>query len=187
MPLVIEVGGKDSDSYVSLDFITEYLTHYEGRVVVERWRALADDGKERVVRSAVRLLDRLYRWRGSRTYHEQVLEFPRQGLYDDGLYLDSTELPPRLVESEALMVVWVLSDRGSDFESSVDVDSAISKVEVGDIKISYSNVEDRNDRLMRLTASREVGMIKAMLNEYIEGELLLSRDDMRWGVLPVVR
>lgn len=105
MALIVEDGtGKaDAESYDSVANALAYLGKFASAPVFGT-KTTAE--QEAAMRAATRFLDVEFsgRWRGSRVYETQALDWPRAGAHDrDDYLIDHDEIPQRLKDATAAL------------------------------------------------------------------------------------
>ena len=130
----VTIGSSEYDSYADLATADDYL---EAESWATDWRAETDDDvKGRALVTATRTLDKLT-WPGSKTYSEQILEWPRTGTgLSTDLIADENTIPQRLIDATCVLAGLVLS--GVDFTSKPSTQSdAIKSQKAGSVAIEY--------------------------------------------------
>ncbi len=82
MTLLVTAGGRDSDSYVTLSEMEEYIGELYPEAEVEGWLNRAEEQQEQCLRIAVLFVDELS-LRGCEACRDQNLKFPRWWRTDD--------------------------------------------------------------------------------------------------------
>lgn len=99
MALTPETGAivENADSYVSLAAADTYFTNHGSP---SEWTGATDAVKESALRYATQWIDATFSWRGEVVSNDQVLDWPRAGVYDDeDRYVDSASLPRLLKDA----------------------------------------------------------------------------------------
>lgn len=99
MALVVEDGSvvAGADAYVSLSAANTYFTNHGAPT---QWTGATDAVKEAAIRYATQWLDAVFSWRGEVVSNDQVLDWPRAGVYDDeNRYVDSDSIPRLLKDA----------------------------------------------------------------------------------------
>lgn len=136
MTLIVEDGSKvaDANSYVSVADARSYATLRGVTLPV------ADGDVEALLVKAMDFIEaQRSRFQGDKTYTDQALQFPRTGVYVDGLLLGSTSVPRELryaqmalaVEAQTndLMPSRLPTDKGPVTQESVE----------GAVSVTYAN------------------------------------------------
>lgn len=93
MALTVETGAivANADSYVSMADADTYFTNHGSPA---EWTDATDAVKESALRYATQWIDATFSWRGEVVSNDQVLDWPRAGVYDDeDRYVDSDSVP----------------------------------------------------------------------------------------------
>lgn len=94
-------GLVDADSFISVEFATQYLS---ARGI--SWGVEEESEKEILCIKASDFINSSFRWNGIKSTSEQALEFPRTGLYDrDGYELTGVPRPIKNATCEAIKVL----------------------------------------------------------------------------------
>jgi hypothetical protein len=102
MALIVEDGtGKtDAESYLS---VADADTYHSKHRAPASWTAADEAAKERALRLATLHMDTNYkpRWIGLRSSEDQALDWPREDVWIDRVYYESSELPVQLLNATA--------------------------------------------------------------------------------------
>jgi len=114
MALITTPKAADANSYCSLTDADDFLIN--GRTSTVTWSTATSQDKEKSLRYATYLLDRLFDWKGSVTTNEQALRWPRSGVVDsDGRIINANTIPAILARATSEFAVELLKkDRASD-------------------------------------------------------------------------
>lgn len=172
MALIVETGSGDStaESYASVADADTYHTTWGNTA----WAAAASTAvKEIALRNATRYLDAQFgaRWKGSRLNGTQALGWPRLGVYTaDGYYMQTTPLPPALLNACYEMALLALSeDLYPDLTSTGDI--ASESYSVGPISKSISYVGGKT----AIKQYREAGALVRDLVQYSSSSSTMVR------------
>lgn len=100
MALTVETGAvvAGADSYISLADANTYFTNHGSP---SEWADATDAEKEAALRYAVQWIDSAFSWKGEVKDDDQVLDWPRAGVYDDERRLvASTSIPQRVKDAQ---------------------------------------------------------------------------------------
>lgn len=114
MSLVVEdgTGLSNAEAYISVADADTYHTSFTGSTT---WSGASEGEKEIALRQGAQNLDSTYRlrWKGSKVAYDQALCWPRYDVEDeDGVLLDSDEVPPAVVQANAEMGLRALEQSG---------------------------------------------------------------------------
>lgn len=112
-----------TNSYVDEAYITNYAT--------ERGITLTGD----VSVLGIRAMDYLnsLNWKGQKTDPSQPLDWPRMGVYVDGVLLDSSVVPSDIEQAQAAQAIEI--DQGND--PTAIVGRATKKEKLGTLEVEY--------------------------------------------------
>ena len=130
--MIIEDGTGliDSNSYVSIDFATDYFTSHG----VSSFSALTDEEKEIVLIKATDFIDNVFDWYGVKKTYEQALNFPRENLYTkDGYKVEG--VPKQLKDAVCEAVSVLISDK--DLYQVANENGAVVSENIGG-KLSFT-------------------------------------------------
>ncbi len=141
MSLIVEDGTvvANAESYLSVADANTYWTAHGAPATWTGTEAV----KETALRMATQYLDAVYggRWLGERYDEDQVLDWPRERVEVDGVWLDETPLPRQLREACAELAHRHLTESGGLLpDVSTKRDIASESVGVGPISKSTSYV-----------------------------------------------
>ncbi len=96
--------------------------------------AATDAVREQCLRKATEYMEQMYkvRWQGERVLSTQALSWPRYGVYVDGIYIDSDEVP---VEVERACAELAL--KAMDETLAPDLEQGVTQETVGPISVTY--------------------------------------------------
>ena len=100
MALTVETGAvvAGADSYISLADADTYFTNHGSP---SEWADATDAAQEAALRYAVQWIDSSFSWKGEIVDDDQVLDWPRAGVYDDERRLvASTSIPQRVKDAQ---------------------------------------------------------------------------------------
>ena len=166
MAIIIEdgTGKSDAEAYISVADTTAYHDARGNSV----WASADLADQESALRKAAEYIDYTFgpRWKGDRTNATQALDWPRFGVYVDGVLIDSDELPKQLVQACAELALIALSEdltpslpRGGEVKATtVKVGPITRETEYSDGARRRTEYPVATDRLRRLVtgATREV-------------------------------
>jgi len=97
LALTVETGAvvANADSYISLADAETYATE---RGFGATWSGATDPAKEAALRYGTQWIDAEFSWKGELKDDDQVLDWPRAGVYDDENRLVSSTAIPRLLK-----------------------------------------------------------------------------------------
>lgn len=97
MALTVETGAivAGADSYQSLAAADTYFTNHGSP---SEWEDATDPVKESALRYATRWIDSTLTWRGEIVDNDQVLDWPRAGVYDDENRLVASDSIPQILK-----------------------------------------------------------------------------------------
>lgn len=136
MPTVIATpGASNANSYLTRDNATAY---FGTRLNSTVWTAASDANKDIALIQATRTLDAGFDWRGTSTYADQELAFPRTGLTRrTGYAVDSTTIPSEIEAATAELAMALLrSDR--TLESAAGA-AGLTDLKVGPIQLKFKD------------------------------------------------
>lgn len=150
-------GGTTADGYVSEADADAY---HLNRVDNDVWDAALTADKETAIKQATRLLD-LLQWKGSKTYDEGALRWPRDGVYDlDGIELDSTTIPVWLENATAEYAFVLLRDGDP---TTVPGSAGLERVKVDVIELEFDTERSNPTQKATGTPDSVLPMIQAYL------------------------
>lgn len=99
-----------TDSYISLEDADAY---FEARWDSTAWDAATDPLKEACLRICATIIDNMYEWYGTATDEDQLLAWPRDGVYSpQGALLDKDTIPTFIKNAQCeLAYQWVQADQ----------------------------------------------------------------------------
>lgn len=110
------------------------------------WMALSDADASRTLVSATAYIDS-FQWQGTATglvgSLPTSLQWPRSGVFVDGVELDSTTVPVQIVEACFELAVMILAD--STLVNTLDAGSNVQSLGAGPAKISFFRPTSRAD------------------------------------------
>lgn len=116
MTLIVTIGGETSNSYVTLEEATSYLTEY--RLYATEWTEAAggDLDREAALRWATVLIDSYFNFSGTINTKEQALRWPRYGAFDsDNRLIEQTLIPQDIKNATAELAYELLKrDRSEE-------------------------------------------------------------------------
>lgn len=124
--------GASADSYVDVAFANAY---FKNRLHVDVWDNLGTSEKEKALKWATQVLDRL-QWLGSKVGDVQALRNPRSYMDDlDGDWFDDTLMQPFLEQATCeLAMSMAEADRTTDEGSD-----QLKSLAVGPIKLAFND------------------------------------------------
>lgn len=128
MNLIIDVGGKDSNSYVTLEEAQEYVNIYgSSKELREGWSALEELDQTRLLIQAVDQNDSNFHWVGMKVELDQALAWPR--------IISGIEygIPKAVKQAQCEQALWLMNA-----EPPQDADSPLSAIAVGPIKVNFN-------------------------------------------------
>jgi hypothetical protein len=134
--LVATPGGTTANSYLS---DAEFLAYGEGSLASSRLASSTPDTRERALRTATRMLDRL-RYGGEATTDAQALSWPRELLLDPDrprLTLSSTAIPRRVREACAELALGLLADGEASPDGALPDASQYVRTKVDVLEVEY--------------------------------------------------
>jgi hypothetical protein len=135
MPLVLDAtaGSPSANSYATR---SEALAYLESRLyAVTDWLVQTDGDKDAALVWATRLLDNHLTWAGARTYVNQALDWPRQGIVDKGGF---SVLPYNVVPQEIKNAAAELAFQLTQSDPTAGGDAGnISRLKAGPVEITY--------------------------------------------------
>lgn len=126
--------GTTADSYIT---VVDANTYFNTRLFTSSvWEAATVDEKERALKQATRILDRM-NWVGEKTTDAYALRWPRDVVYDqDAILLSSTTIPSWLEDATCESAIDLM---GSDTTSQSGQDTAlIKKVKAGSVEVEFN-------------------------------------------------
>jgi hypothetical protein len=156
--LTVETGAgiTGANTYISL---ANADTYADARVAVSAWGSATDDEKNRALVQAARVLDRYVNWIGWKTDDDNVMQWPRAGIYYDGygnyyaswdidladsVYsIDDDEIPQELKDAQCELALVLISKDTQALPSTAGFKS-ISVAGAVDLDI------DKHDRVKEL-------------------------------------
>ena len=130
------IGGTSSNAFITVAESDSYHTgRFHNR---DGWFAKTIADKQSLIVWATRMLDRL-EWEGSRVDEDQKLSWPRNGLEDDGISIQSDELPERLKEATSELAYWL----GQSDRMAPETGAITKKINVGSISLEFDT--DKGD------------------------------------------
>lgn len=173
MALTVEDGSglAAADAYDSITNIESYLTSMGGPTAT--WVALSTDAaKEPHVRKATRYLDAEYgsRWKGTKTYSTQALDWPRAWVEAEGYAIDSSgsdAIPTALKQALAILA-----------DASASEDLMPDQANPGDIKrkrVKAGPVEQDVEYLSGLAQEKRYRLVENLLAPLLEPAGTLER------------
>ena len=120
MALIVEIGGLDSNSYVT---VAEADTYLGANLDANDWDELTDGQKEQLLKKSSALLDDFI-YGGLRTIDGQSLSFPRTGLYryeDVRLPVADDIIPYQVQDAQCELALWMFLSHGVDEYTSVNM------------------------------------------------------------------
>ncbi len=105
--------------------------------------AASDAVREQCLRKATEYMEQMYkgRWKGVRVLTTQALSWPRYGVYVDGVYIDSDEVP---VEVERACAELAL--KAMDEILAPDLEQGVTQETVGPISVTYNQYSPQAKR-----------------------------------------
>ena len=133
-------GSPTADSYATL---AEGDAYFAAGLYPEVWTAASDDNQERSLKMATRLLDAYFKWLGVRTFSDQALGFPREGLFRDStVAVDSTTIPVEIRNATIEYAKWLLETNPNTENQTVA--QGITEIKVSTIQLKFKeSVETR--------------------------------------------
>lgn len=122
MAVIVEVGGSESNSYITVSEADAYLAAMFGK---DDWQDADPYDKDLIVVTASRTLDQYMEWDGRRASESQSMEWPR-------IDTPFTGIPKRLKDA-CCELSYVILTKGLSFESQT-----INAVKVGPISVDFS-------------------------------------------------
>jgi hypothetical protein len=136
MALNATPGSPTADSYATL---AEGDAYFDAHLYSSGWTATLDPTQERALKTATRLLDSYFKWLGVRTYEDQALGFPREGLFrDTTIAVDSTTIPPEIRNATVEFAQWLIANNPYA-ENEITV-QGITELKVGSIQLKFKDV-----------------------------------------------
>ena len=127
--------GANANSFVT---VAEADTYHLGRFHNSSdWYDKDPGDKAALLVWSTRLLNRL-QWNGSRSDQDQALAFPRSGLTEDGISIDSDTIPNRIKEATSELAFWLAkSDR-----MSPETGGVLQRLKVDVIELNYDTTRE---------------------------------------------
>lgn len=120
-----------SDTYLSL---TDANTYFGTRLHAESWTGATDGDKEKALRMAARLLNR-QPWAGTLTDDDQLLAWPRAGLYDpEGRPVDQDAVPEVIETAQCELALAFLTE---DLTAS-DTNRGVKRIKAGSVEMEFA-------------------------------------------------
>lgn len=152
-------GGASADGYISL---ADAETYHANRVDNEAWDAADDPTKEQAIKNATMLLD-LLEWKGTKTYEDGALRWPRDSVYDrDDLALDATTIPRFLERATAEWAFVLLRDGDT---TAPPGSSGLSAVKVDVIELEFDTAQQSATQEAQGTPDS----VQAIIAFYLQG------------------
>jgi hypothetical protein len=125
-------GGANSDSFIN---VSDANTYFLERLHTDVWDDLDSGEKEKALKWATKILDRLP-WAGSKVTDTQALRWPRSSVSDlDGVYFDEAAIPYFLEQATCeLGMALAEADRTKDNSAE-----QLRALVVGPIKLDFNN------------------------------------------------
>lgn len=136
MALDATVSGLSSNTYL-LD--AEFTAYAAGSLAAARVTASIADTRERALRTATRMLDRL-EFHGLATVPAQALQWPRYIVQNPdrwGYYFDQNEIPRRLKEATAELALALLGEGQSSPDGTLSDAAKYTKARVDVLEVEF--------------------------------------------------
>lgn len=161
--LIIEDGSgvPNANSYCDLDFALEYCA-MKG---YNDWLNLSDDEQKIFLIRGTEFVDNYFTWKGTRSFINQSMAFPREDVYDDDRY-KVRGIPDKLKKA-CIEAAWLNNTSGSDtLFSSKDINGQVKKQKVDTLEVEYFKKDDNTS-----TSSSQVDYttIYDILNKLLKG------------------
>lgn len=124
------VGGVNANSYVT---VLEADDYFKTRLHSEVWGDSLD--KEAALITATNVLDWYYNYKGTKATRDQALQWPRQGVYDQGVLVPFDSIPKEVKQATFELVLAMA-------ESDITVDSELAglrKLQAGPLLIQTAD------------------------------------------------
>lgn len=116
-----------TNSYITL---ADAETYFAERLNSTEWDAETDANKTAALIQATKMID-FRSYLGGRYVSTQALAFPRAGLVDDGIVVDDSTVPQKVIDATCELALYLLQE---DYSAPDDL-SEFSAVKVGPIEI----------------------------------------------------
>ncbi len=127
-------GSIEANAYVGADFVETYLMGER----LTRFEKLSQDEKEAAIITATQLVDISYEWKGTRKSIDQGLNWPRNGVKQEGFEITGIPIPVKKAACEA---VWLTLTEENLFSNDNQREVSRERIE-GAVDISYVNPKD---------------------------------------------
>jgi len=145
MALDATISGANSSSYQT---VATAQTYFDERLHCTDWTGATPTDKEKALIQACRIIDTYCLWKGIKTVTAQALEWPRIGIYYDGVFyyaetdgtrwvLASDEIPQQILVGQCELALVLL---GNDIQSADSLES----LNVAGLKMNLGKSKRRN-------------------------------------------
>jgi len=109
-------------------------SYFEDRIDVAAWVSASDPQKSQALVTASQMLNDI-RWIGQSTSAQQLLAFPRVGVYYDTMLEANVALDPLVVPNRIKQATYELAYHLLNNDGLLDMASTVANLQVGKIKI----------------------------------------------------
>lgn len=129
--IIVEDGScvPNANSYIDVEYATQYL---EDRGV----KVPAEDKLKPMLINAMDFMESLNRYKGKRTNQDQELQFPRSGLYSDGVGIPGNTIPVAIKRAQAQLVADTVQSGKPLLSNSTN--HALKKRVLGPLTLEYA-------------------------------------------------
>lgn len=130
--IIVEDGScvPNANSYIDVEYATQYL---EDRGVT----VPAEDKLKPMLINAMDFMESLNRYKGKRTNQDQELQFPRSGLYSDGVEIPGNTIPVATSWACARLIATGMVQSGKPLLSN-STNHALKKRVLGPLTLEYA-------------------------------------------------
>lgn len=129
--IIVEDGScvPNANSYIDVEYATQYL---EDRGL----KIPAEDKLKPMLINAMDFMESLNRYKGKRTNQDQELQFPRSGLYSDGVEIPGNTIPVAIKRAQAQLVADTVQSGKPLLSNSTNY--ALKKRVLGPLTLEYA-------------------------------------------------
>lgn len=129
--IIVEDGScvPNANSYIDVEYATQYLE--------DRGLTVPAEGKLKpMLINAMDFMESLNRYKGKRTNQDQELQFPRSGLYSDGVEIPGNTIPVAIKRAQAQLVADTVQSGKPLLNNSTSY--ALKKRVLGPLTLEYA-------------------------------------------------
>lgn len=127
------LGHPDANSFTTVEFADVYMS--ANPHLAEDWTALSEEGKQKLLVIATRVLNHRFKWYGTRVHPDQALAFPRAGIIHDGVAYPDNIVP---IPIQQATVELAMSSAERDWTQANGLGSEFKRLKVDVIQIDYN-------------------------------------------------